>query len=268
MTLYTGYQLTKSIEVLLDFEEAGGLGLSGAVGIAGFTNLDAVRDATLSHAPYLARVVYHQVFSFSHETVDGNRGPLSTFARLPSRRLELRVGKFAITDYFDNNTFGSDSHLQFLNWAVDQNGAYDFTADARGYTWGVHAEYQSPPWGVRFAEVLLPGPQNGGPLVWDLRKANSTNTEFELHRGPLYKKDGITRLLSYVNNGNMGIYKYAIEISRRQNAQTGNRQPSLQGDDQVWLRHQFRAAHNSKYRMLGALRMEQRQNRIVVFYGN
>jgi high affinity Mn2+ porin len=136
MTLFTGYQLTKSIEVLVDFEEAAGLGLSGVLGIAGFTNLDAVRDATLSEAPYLARVVYHQVFAFSHETVDGNRGPLSTFARLPSRRLELRAGKFAITDYFDTNTYGSDSHLQFLNWAVDQNGAYDFTADARGYTWG------------------------------------------------------------------------------------------------------------------------------------
>lgn len=211
MTLYTGYQVTKSIEVLLDFEEAGGLGLSGVVGIAGFTNLDAVRDATLSEAPYLARVVYHQVFAFSHDTVDGNRGPLSTFARLPSRRLELRAGKFAITDYFDNNAFGSDSHLQFLNWAIDQNGAYDFTADARGYTWGVHAEYQSPPWGARFAEVLLPGPQNGGPLVWNLRKANSSNGEFELHRGPLHKKDGIIRLLTYVNNGNMGVYKYAIQ---------------------------------------------------------
>src|SRR5271154_1253087 len=37
MTLYTGYQITKSIEVLLDFEEAGGLGLSGVLGLAGFT---------------------------------------------------------------------------------------------------------------------------------------------------------------------------------------------------------------------------------------
>ena len=211
MTLYTGYQLTKSIEVLVDFEEAGGLGLSGALGVAGFTNLDAVRDATLSEAPYLSRVVYHQVFSFSNDTVDGNRGPLSTFSRLPTRRLELRVGKFAITDFFDTNTYGSDSHLQFLNWAIDQNGAYDFTADARGYTWGIHAEYQEPAFGARFAEVLLPGPQNGGPLVWNLRKANSSNAEFELHRGPLHKKDGVIRILGYANNGNMGIYKYAIQ---------------------------------------------------------
>lgn len=209
LTLYTGLQFTKSAEVLLDFEEAGGLGLSSALGIAGFTNLDAVRDATLSQAPYLSRVMYHQVFALSHDRSEASRGPLSTFSELPSRRLELRIGKFGITDFFDTNAIGSDSHLQFLNWAVDQNGAYDFTADSRGYTWGILTEYQSPRWGSRFAEALMPGPNNGGPLVWNLRKANTSNFEFELHRGLLPKRGGIVRLLSFINNANMGIYRYA-----------------------------------------------------------
>ena len=208
-TLYSGLQLTRSTEVLLDFEAAAGLGLSGVLGIAGFTNLDAVRDATLSHAPYLSRVMVHQVFALSREKTEGNRGPLSTFAKLPARRVELRVGRFGITDFFDTNAVGSDSHLQFLNWSIDQNGAYDFTADARGYTWGVMAEYQSPKWGARFAEALMPGPQNGGPLVWNLRKANTTNAELELHRAVLRKKDGIVRLLGYVNHANMGVYQQA-----------------------------------------------------------
>jgi len=210
-TLYTGMQLTKSAEVLLDFEAAAGLGLSGALGIAGFTNLDAVRDATLSDAPYLSRVMYHQVISLGHGKTEANRGPLATFSQLPSRRLELRIGKFGITDFFDTNSVGGDSHLQFLNWSVDQNGAYDFTGDARGYTWGVYAEYQSPRWGARFAEALMPGPQNGGPLVWNLRKANTSNAEFELHRAVLKKKDGMVRLLLYLNHANMGVYSHANE---------------------------------------------------------
>src|SRR5882724_897760 len=120
-TLYTGMQLTKSAEVLLDFEAAAGLGLSGALGIAGFTNLDAVRDATLSDAPYLSRVMYHQVISLGHGKTEANRGPLATFSQLPSRRLELRIGKFGITDFFDTNSVGGDSHLQFLNWWVSDN---------------------------------------------------------------------------------------------------------------------------------------------------
>jgi high affinity Mn2+ porin len=210
-TLYTGMQFTKSSEVLLDFEAAAGLGLSGALGIAGFTNLDAVRDATLSNAPYLSRVMYHQVFALGREKTDGNRGPLSTFNKLPVRRVEMRVGRFGMTDFFDTNAVGSDSHLQFLNWSIDQNGAYDFTGDARGYTWGVLTEYQSPKWGARFSEALMPGPQNGGPLVWNLRKANTSNAEVELHHGVLRKKDGVIRLLGYLNHANMGVYHAANE---------------------------------------------------------
>ena len=209
LTLYTGLQVSKSAEFLLDIEEAGGLGLSNTLGIAAFPNLDAARDPTLNQAPYLARLMYHQIIPLSPNRTEAAPGPLSTFSTLPTRRLEIRIGKFGMTDFFDVNGVGGDSHLQFMNWAVDQNGGYDFTADPRGYTWGIIAEYQCPKWGFRFAEALLPGPNNGDNLEWNLRKANTSNMEFELHRGFLKKKDGIVRLMAYVNNGNMGIYDYA-----------------------------------------------------------
>src|SRR5271157_3341743 len=77
LTLYTGFELTKSIEVLVDVEEAGGQGLSQALGLAGFTNLDVVRNPALGEAPYLARAMYHQVFALSHEKIENARGPLS-----------------------------------------------------------------------------------------------------------------------------------------------------------------------------------------------
>jgi hypothetical protein len=209
LTLYTGFEVTRSIEALVDIEEAGGGGLSQALGLAGFTNLDVVRNPSLSKAPYLARVMYHQVIALGHDKVQNAGSPLSTFAELPARRLEFRVGKFGIADFFDVNSVGTDSHLQFMNWTIDQNGAYDYAADTRGYTWGAIAEYQSPKWGLRFAEALLPTVANGPQLVWNLRRANASNVEFELHRGFLRKKDGMIRLLWYVNNANMGIYQVA-----------------------------------------------------------
>jgi hypothetical protein len=210
VTVYTGMQLGRSTAVLASGESAAGLGLSSTLGLAGFTNLDAVRDPTLSATPYLARVFVDQYFGFDREKDTPGRGPLSMFAELPKHRLEFRLGKFALPDFFDTNAVGSDSHLQFMNWSIDQNGAYDFTADPRGYTWGIVAEYQSPPWGARFAEALETGPQNGGPLVWNLRKANTSDGEFELHRGPV-TKTGIIRVLAYVNHANMGVYKTAIQ---------------------------------------------------------
>jgi len=211
LTLYTGFEITKSIEFLVDIEEAGGQGLSQALGLAGFTNLDVVRNPSLGQAPYLARAMYHQVFALSHEKIENARGPLSTFSELPARRIEFRFGKFGMADFFDVNSVGGDSHLQFMNWAIDQNGGYDYAADTRGYTYGLILEYQSPKWGLRFAEALLPSVANGPSLVWDLSRSNATNIEFELHRGFLRKKDGIIRLLTYVNNANMGIYQVANE---------------------------------------------------------
>ena len=44
LTLYTGYRLSKRTEALFDLESAGGRGISDALGMAGFTNVDVVRN--------------------------------------------------------------------------------------------------------------------------------------------------------------------------------------------------------------------------------
>ncbi len=210
LTLYTGYQFTGSMEALVDVEEAGGQGLSRALGVAGYPNLDVVRNPTLGQAPYIARAMFHDVIALSKDKVEADPGPLSTFSELPVRRLEFRAGKFGLVDFFDVNGIGSDSHLQFMNWAIDQNGAYDFAADTRGYTWGAIVEYQDRKWGFRFGEALMPSVANGMHLVWNLRRARGESYEFELHRGILPKKDGMIRLLAFTNHANMGIYRVAI----------------------------------------------------------
>src|SRR5271165_998624 len=211
LTLYTGYKFNGSTEALVDIEETGGQGLSQALGVAGFPNLDVVRNPTLSQAPYVARAMFHGVLALSNDRVEADPGPLSTFTELPTRRLEIRVGKFGLVDFFDVNSVGSDSHMQFMNWAIDQNGAYDFAADTRGYTFGAIVEYQDRKWGFRFAEALMPTVANGIDLQWNLRRARGESYEFQLHRGVLPKKDGEVRLLAYTNYANMGIYREAID---------------------------------------------------------
>lgn len=211
MTLYTGLRLNKSTEVLLDVEQAGGQGLSTALGLAGFSNLDVVRNPTLSQDPYIARVMFHKVIALSKDAIENDHGPLSTFSELPARRFDIRVGKFGTVDFFDVNSVGSDSHMQFMNWAIDQNGAYDFAADTRGYTWGAIAEYQDRTWAFRFGETLMPTVANGMNLRWNLRRAHAENFEFELRRGFLSKKPGAIRVLGYQNYANMGRYRDAID---------------------------------------------------------
>jgi len=214
LTLYTGVQLTRNTELLFDIESAGGRGLSDALGLAGFTNLDVVRNPTLGSKPYIARLMIHHIIPLSRETTKATRGPLSLATELPVRRLEIRAGKFSMADFFDVNSVGSDSHLQFMNWTVDNNGAYDYAADTRGYTYGVIAEYQDRNWGVRFAEALMPKVANGINLDLNLGRASAESLEFEVRGNLLPGHPGVLRLLSYLNRANMGNYRRAVEDFR------------------------------------------------------
>jgi high affinity Mn2+ porin len=210
MTLYTGVRLNNSTELLVDIEEAGGAALTTGLGLAGNTDLDIVRNPLLSKAPYLGRGMIHKVFALSKDKIENQRNFLSLFDELPRRRLEIRFGKFSMADFFDQNSVGSDTHFQFDNWSVDQNGAYDYAADTRGYTVGVVADYEDRNWGFRFAEGLMPKVANGIDLVWRPWQVHAENWEYELRHGVLPKKAGVVRLLAYTNYANMGIYRDAI----------------------------------------------------------
>jgi hypothetical protein len=127
------------------------------------------------------------------------------------RRLSLAVGKLSMADFFDVNTAGSDSHLQFLNWTVDNDGAYDYAADTRGYTIGAVAEYRDRDWAVRWGEAVMPTVANGIDYDWHLSQAHGDNLEVELDRGIVAGHAGVVRLLGYVNHANMGSYREAID---------------------------------------------------------
>jgi high affinity Mn2+ porin len=211
MTLYTGVRLNNSTELLVDIEEAGGAALSTGLGLAGNTDLDIVRNPLLSKEPYLGRGEIHKVFALSKDKIENQRNFWSLFEELPRRRLEVRFGKFSLPDFFDVNSVGSDTHLQFINWTTDNNGAYDYAADTRGYTVGVTADYEDRNWGFRFAEALMPKVANGIDLVWKPWQAHAENFEYELRHGMIPKKSGVVRLLAFTNYANMGIYRDAIE---------------------------------------------------------
>jgi high affinity Mn2+ porin len=209
-TLFTGLQLTSTTEIFMHFEAAAGGGLSDALGLAGFTDLDVVRNPTLGTTPYIARGMIRQIIPLSSETVEAERNPWYLATKVPVRRLEIRFGKMGVNDFFDVNDAGTDSHFQFMNWTVDNNGAYDYAADTRGYTVGMLVEYHDRNWAFRFEEALMPQVANGIDLQWNLRKSRAENYELELHPAIRGKRETIIRLLSFVNHANMGVYRDAI----------------------------------------------------------
>jgi hypothetical protein len=219
-TLYLGYQLRPNsrynTDLIVDFENAGGRGISQALGLAGQTNLDVVRNPNLSTAPYLARGEIHQVIGLTEEMTDQERGPFALATRAPVRRFEIRIGKMTLPDTFDVNSVGTDSHLQFTNWTIDNNGAWDYAADTRGYTVGGILEYDDRIWSARYGIFAMPTVANGITLDWAFSRANGQNWEFELRKGlfaPLLnpKREGAVRALSFMNHAHMGDYRESVQ---------------------------------------------------------
>jgi high affinity Mn2+ porin len=214
-TLYGAVRPTHSVryntDLILDMEAAEGRGLSEALGLAGFTNLDVVRNPYLGKAPYIARYEIHQVIGLTSETVPQDANFFSLATEVPARRIEFRIGKLTLPDFFDINGIGSDSHLQFMNWTVDNNGAWDYAADTRGYTVGGMAEYDDKIWSLRYGIFAMPIVANGIDMDWAFSRAHGQNGEFELRKSLVKGRKGTTRLLFYANRAHMGTYREAVD---------------------------------------------------------
>lgn len=213
-TVYAAWRPTQSVrfntDLILDLESAGGRGLSEALGLGGITNVDVVRNPNLGSTPYLSRYQVHQVFGLTQKTTSQEPGPFALAPSVPVRRFEFRAGKMTLPDFFDINAIGSDSHLQFMNWTVVNNGAWDYAADTRGYTVGGIAEYDDRIWTVRYSLSAMPIVANGIDLDWAFSRSHGQNGEFELRRSLVPRHKGVTRILFYANRAHMGTYREAV----------------------------------------------------------
>ncbi len=214
-TLYTAVRPTHSTryatDLILDVESAAGRGLSEALGLAGFTNVDVVRNPNLGSTPYLARGEIHQVIGLTDEMTAQESSPFALAGNVPVRRIEARVGKMTLPDAFDINSVGSDSHLQFMNWTVVNNGAWDYAADTRGYTVGGLVEYDDRTWSLRYGLFAMPTVANGIDLDWAFSRAHAQNAEFEYRHTLVAKHKSVERLLFYANRAHMGVYREAVQ---------------------------------------------------------
>ena len=98
-----------------------------------------------------------------------------------------------------------------MNWTVDNNGSFDYAADTRGFTFAGLVEYHEKRWAIRFAEALMPKVANGIHLDGDMGRAHAEIIEFEVHGSVLHKREGILRILTFVNHANMGSYRDAVD---------------------------------------------------------
>lgn len=209
-TVYAGFKLFKNTSFYINPELAGGSGLSGALGMAGSSNGETFRVGNPAPTLYLARAYISHTIPLSKKTTweQDDANMLGGF--YSDEFLTFMVGKYSLGDIFDNNDFANSPRTQFMNWALMNNGAWDYAANVRGYTYSISAELQKKKTNYKIAFAALPNVANGASLNTHFSKSNAINIEIS-RAIKIANKEGMIRVLGYRNMAGMGNYSLATE---------------------------------------------------------
>ncbi len=193
-----------------------GFGLSNTLGMAGFPSGEAYKVGANNPYYRLPRIFYRNVINLGGE--EQNIAPAANqLGRTQTAdNIIITVGKFSVTDVFDGNAYAHDPRSDFFNWSVVESGAFDYAADAWGFTDGVSVEWTQSRWTLRGGYFALSKIPNT-PEIDTTFEQHEWVGEFE-ERHQLWDHPGKVKFLSFVNQGYMGSYADAIQWGQQNNA--------------------------------------------------
>ncbi len=203
-----------------------GFGLSNTHGLAGFSNIEAQKAGYDFPHYNTARLFLRHVFGLGGEQEDIEDGPNQVGGKADISRLTFTFGKVAVGDFFDNNTYSHDGRTSFMNWALVDAGAFDYSADQQGYTYGTVLELNQKEWAVRAGYFLVPDASNGENF--DLRVGRRGQSIVEAqHNYTLFGMDGIVRVLAFENQFYAGSFSATLNNPALINPLTDGGSPDL-----------------------------------------
>ena len=210
LTLYLGRRLWPGAEGWVNAEVDQGFGLSNTIGVAGFPSGEAYKIG--ASAPYLRlpRAFLRQTIPLGGATQRIDAAANQLAGETSADNLVLTVGKFSVVDVFDTNAYAHDPRNDFLNWSVIDAGAFDYAADAWGYTYGAAAEWNRSWWTLR-AGLFEMSPVPNGKVVRVDFSARMAVLEWEL-RHDWAGRPGKLKLLAFSNRAAMGSYRDALRL--------------------------------------------------------
>src|SRR5579875_373982 len=215
-TLFFAARLEQNTVFVFNPEMAGGRGFSGVNGLANAPNGELPRVASATPKPYIARLFVQHDFALGKKKEHIERDENTLAGNRPINRYSIYAGRFSMTDYFDDNAYSHDPRTQFLAWAVMYNGAWDYPADTRGYTWGIVQELHTSWWAFRYGIAAMPTVANGPRFDRRLFRNHGQVAEVE-RRYSLRGRNGAIRALIYANRADAGNYGEALRLA----AETG-----------------------------------------------
>ncbi len=214
-TIFLGCRLWKYAAFYFNPEVSGGKGLSGTTGIAGFPNGEIYRVGNPAPIAYIARGYFEQSFPLSGSKDTIHYPSISSWETdkvgqaIPNKRLTIDIGKFCLADFYDYNTYSHDARTQFMNWCLMDNGAWDYSANTRGYTYAALVQIIEPKWYTYLSYALEPVYANGAYMDTHFDKVFGLNFEsgYKFKAGGNF---GSISLLVYMNQNRAPYYEQAI----------------------------------------------------------
>ena len=220
-----GLRLWSGAEAHVDGLMWQGYGLRDTLGVEGFPNGEAFRLGTDVPNGAITRLFIRQTIGLGGEQEEVPDDALTLAGKQDVSRLTFTLGRFSAKDVFDNNAYANDPRTQFMSWALMANEAWDYPADAIGYTTGLAVELNQPQWALRYGFFQMPRYQNSLSaedrfLKWPFEDSAQDApfadgwgmvTEFE-RRYTLADHPGTVRLLAFLNRANMANYRAATAI--------------------------------------------------------
>jgi len=211
VTLYAGIRLWEGTELWINPEVDQGFGLTDTLGLAGFPSGEAYKVGERYPYARVPRLFIRQTVNLGGDAQGVEAGINQFPDDITSNRLVLTVGKFSVSDMFDDNRYAHDPRNDFLNWALVDAGSFDYAADAWGYTYGAVAEGYHGPWALRFGGFDLSTVPNGTELDPSLSQFQLVG-ELE-RRFALWTQPGKVAVTPWLSRGRMGNYNDAVRLA-------------------------------------------------------
>ncbi|HTJ97051.1 MAG TPA: carbohydrate porin, partial [Rhodocyclaceae bacterium] len=209
-TAYLGARPWQGGEVYLNVESAQGQSFSGGlVGLGAFTNGELVRGNGTNPTIYRQRVFLRQTWNQGGGSEYQESEANQLAGNVDKNRFVLTVGNFSVLDIFDDNAYAKDPRTQFLNFSFMSYPAFDYAADARGYSWGFAGEWYLNDWVLRFGRMTGPKEPNGLPGDYNIGKHYGDQMELE-HAHTLGGQPGKVRLLAWRNRAKLARFDDAL----------------------------------------------------------
>jgi len=211
LSLFFGLRLRPGTELYIVPEAIAETTLSNLKGLGGATeNFELQKVGALRPTAYRSQYLVRQTFGFGGQSLELPSGQMQLGEHADSRRLVFTVGNFSALDIFDKNNVIGDLRKSFFDEAFMTYPAWDFPADARGYSIGAAAEFYWDQWAVRFMRSMPPVEPNSQTLNFQPFKYYGDQVEFEHDHVLFGGQAGAVRLLLYRNHELMGRFADAI----------------------------------------------------------